>query len=365
MSEQEMQFADPDWKPGGQRNTRRDDANMHVPQPVNDTTFETSQYASSPSYEQGYQGPLRQEQPYYAPYASRQMPANPAASTRRRSRWWLWAIILIIVLSMIGGTSRSFHEQSSFPEPFRDQHYPAQQASTFDLTGVSQVQINDLSGSIQLQADTSNSNQLAVQSDSEKANSLQRVGSTLMITLNPSPDASASVVTLPPGMTVFLGTSAGTIEVDGYSGQVSAKTDSGSITLNGDTLTGSSVISSNSGDIDLAQGSASGKTSLSTTYGSIALGQEALSGQFAAVAGANGSISLNGMLDPKGTYQFTTSKGNIDLTLPADTSMQVQIPTGAGGSYHSDFPTSTGNAPRADVHLNTTAGQLNIHKQSS
>ena len=39
MSEQEMQFADPDWKPGGQRNTRRDDANMHVPQPVNDTTF--------------------------------------------------------------------------------------------------------------------------------------------------------------------------------------------------------------------------------------------------------------------------------------------------------------------------------------
>ncbi len=26
MSEQEMQFADPDWKPGGQRNMTRDDA---------------------------------------------------------------------------------------------------------------------------------------------------------------------------------------------------------------------------------------------------------------------------------------------------------------------------------------------------
>ena len=367
MSEQEMQFADPDWKPPAQRNTRQDGANTYAPRPVNDTGFETSQQPGNSSYWQGYQGPLRQEQPYYAPPASRQMPPSAAGSARRRSRWWIWVIVLIIVFSMIGGMSRSFHDESPYPQHFPggQYQYPQQQTSTYDLTNVSQVQINDPSGSVQLQADTTNSNEVQVQSDSPDAGSPQQVGNTLTITLNSSPDGSPSVVTLPAGMTISLETTVGTIEIDGYNGQVSAKTDSGSITLTGDTLTGSSVISSNSGDISLAQGSLSGTTSLSTTGGSITLDQEALSGQFAAVVAANGGISLNGTLDAKGTYQFTSDQGNIDLTFPADTSMQVHPSTGTGGSYHSDFPRSTGNAPRAALNLKTSSGQLNIHKLTS
>lgn len=365
MSEQEMQFADPDWKPRDQRDTRQDSANTYVPRPVNDNGFETSQQPASSSYWQGYQGSLRQGQPYYAPPASRQMPPSAAGPARRRSRWWILVIILIIVLSMIGGTSRSFRGEPPYQQHFPGGQYPAQQTSTFDLTNVSQVQINDVSGSIQLQADPTNTNEMQVQSDSPGANSPQQVGNTLTITLNPSPDGSPSVVTLPTGMTVSLETTAGTIEIDGYNGQVSAKTDSGSITLNGDTLAGSSVISSNSGDINLAQGSLSGKTSLSTTGGSITLVQEALSGQFTSVVGASGGISLNGTLDAKGTYQFTSDQGNIDLTLPADTSMQVHPSTGSSGSYHSDFPTSTGKAPRAALNLTTSSGQLNIHKLTS
>lgn len=268
---------------------------------------------------------------------------------------------------MLGGTSRSFHEQTSYPQQFPGGQYPAPQISTFDLTNVSLVQINDLSGSILLQEGDANSNQVEVQSDTGDPDSPQQEedGGTLTITLNSSQDSSASVVTLPPGMTVSLETTAGAIEVDSYSGQVSAKTDAGSITLNGDTLTGSSVINSNSGDINLAQGSLSGTTSLSTTDGSITLDQETLSGQFVAFTGANGDIRLNGTLDAKGTYQFTTYNGNIDLTLPADTSMQVQTTTGVGGSYHSDFPTSAGNTPRAALHLKTTAGELNIHNENS
>ncbi len=204
-----------------------------------------------------------------------------------------------------------------------------------------------------------------MQGDNADDNLPQLVGNTLTITLSSSLDGSPSVVTLPPGMTVSLETAAGNIEVDSYSGQVSAKTDSGSIALNGDILTGSSVISSNSGDINLAQGSLGGTTSLSTTDGSIALVQEALSGQIAALVGASGGISLNGTLDASGTYQFTTDNGNIDLTLPADTSMQAQTSTGANGSFHSDFPTSMGNAPRAILKLKTTAGEMNIHKENS
>jgi len=170
-------------------------------------------------------------------------------------------------------------------------------------------------------------------------------------------------VTLPSQIAVSLEATTGNIEVDGYSGQVSAKTDSGSITLNGDALSGSSVISSNSGDISLDHGSVSGTTDVSTINGSITLDHEDLSGQFSTSVGASGDIQFSGRLDPQGTYNFTSDQGSIDLTLPTDTSMHVQTSTGAGGSYSSDFPQSTGKTPQATVNLKTTSGQMQIHKQ--
>jgi DUF4097 and DUF4098 domain-containing protein YvlB len=133
--------------------------------------------------------------------------------------------------------------------------------------------------------------------------------------------------------------------------------------LKGDTLTGSSVISSDAGDIYLDQGSVSGTTSLSTIDGSVTFEQEALSGKLSTFVGANANISFSGTLDPEGTYQFTTYKGNIDLTLPADTSMQVQTSIGVGGSYYTDFPASTGQSPQALLDLKTTSGGVHIHEQ--
>jgi hypothetical protein len=301
------------------------------------------------------------------PAYSQQMPSRQAVRAAGRSRWWIWVIILIIVFSVIGSMTRPFGEPHRYyPDQFGGGPGPAQQTYSFDLGNASLVQISNFSGSIQVEGGNAKSNQIEVQTGAANANPPQEEvnGGTLTISLNPSQDNSDVVVVVPSGVAVFLAASYGNIEVDGYAGQVSAKTDSGSIILNGDELTGSSVVSSNSGDIILAKGLVSGTSYFSTNNGSITLNQEDLSGQFTTNVGGNGAIQFDGTLDPQGTYNFTSDNGNIDLTLQASSSLQTQTTLGTGASYSSDFPKITGNTPRAKLNLKTIGGELHIHKQS-
>ena len=366
MGEQEMQFADPDWKPRGARPAQQGAEPQYIPRPLYGSAFDTGENDDIPSYDQGYRGALRQEEMPYAPNYSQQMPPPQMARASGRSRWWIWVVIIIILFSLIGSMTRSFDGPHPFPGRFSDRQEQAQPASIFDLGNASLVQISNYSGSIQVEAGHVNSNQIEVQTDGANPNPPQEKvnGGTLTITFNPSQENSDIIVTVPSQVAVFLAAPSGNIEVDGYTGQVSAKTDSGSIFLNGDGLTGSSVVSSNSGNIILEKGSVSGTSSFSTASGSITLDQEALSGQFTTSAGGNGYIQFGGLLDPQGTYNFTSDMGNIDLTLPADASFKVQTSKGTGGSYSTDFPDTTGNAPWARLNLKTSSGGIDIHKQS-
>src|ERR1700736_4564017 len=100
MSNQEMQFADPDWEPAqsGQKPTGT--------QPVNDDRRERFQQPAieiPPAQEEvyagysGYAGAIP-EQPRQAPNQYQRMPPR---RRRRRHRAWFWIIIAILFFSLM------------------------------------------------------------------------------------------------------------------------------------------------------------------------------------------------------------------------------------------------------------------------
>src|SRR5712691_7850251 len=110
MSNQEMQFADPDWEPtqSGQKLAGSPQSPVYTPQPVNDGRRERLQQPTvetPPEQEEvsagygGYAGAIP-EQPRQAPNQYQRIP-----SRRRRRRAWLWIIIAILFFSLLSGGS--------------------------------------------------------------------------------------------------------------------------------------------------------------------------------------------------------------------------------------------------------------------
>jgi hypothetical protein len=346
MNEQEMQFADPDWQPtrpvpGSQENSA---TGTHS----TESAYGARQGVSASSYEQGYRS-SQWDLSSSIPPAIAQESGRAAGATHRRSSWWIWLIIIVLLLPLVGGISHSFNRGSGvrgdpgrFPQQAPAQQAPPQQVypNQYGLRGASQIAINDSSGDVIVQVANGNTDKVGVQTDdgSQPAIAYSSNAATMTISAN----NSNLIVLVPQNVSLHINSNSGRIEVDGYSGQLSAQSDSGTITLNGDAVNGQSTISSSSGDIRL--------------------NQDALRGQVTINTGGNGNIGFSGLLDSQGKYQFTTDSGNIDLYLPIGTPMQVQDSPGSG-SYQSDFPNLTGTAPQASVTVKTNSGTIGIHQR--
>lgn len=338
MNEQEMQFADPDWQPRGSLPVPQEDAIAGTPpvQPVNNTLpYDASQDAGMTPYDQGYRGSSQRQYSSYAGSTAQQMPVRQTGNARRRSGWWIWLIIAIVVISLISNMSHSFNRSMTFPGDGGPGFRPPQ-GYTYALKGASQLAIDDSSGSITVQVENGDRQDVTVQSDDNSSPQATYAGNRLTID---STDNGNVTVIVPQG--VALNINASSIEVDDFIGQLSAQTDSNTITLNNDTLNGQSSLTSQSGDIHL--------------------NQVALNGQVTAATGGDGSIEFSGTLDPGGTYQFTTDSGNISLNLPANTAMQVSSTPGTG-TYRNAFANPTGNGPRAAVTVKTNSGDIGINQ---
>ncbi len=348
MNEQEMQFADPDWKPTGPLSVESEDAAAGVPLagPVNGYARNVSQSASE-LYEQGYQGLWEEEPPSSTLLSAQQVGGGSLGAARRQSWWWLWLIVIVLLISLLGGMSRSLEQGPGFGRADRhggfgpgfQQQVPVQSSVFYDLKGASQLTINDQSGSIIVQATGSNTGGVNVQTDDGSQPTVVYSGNDIAITSNSGGDVA---VVVPQNVALHLvATGSGVIEVNNFAGQLSAQTDSGSITLNDDALSGQSTISSNSANINLNGVSLSGQVTISV--------------------GGDGGIGFAGTLGSQGKYQFTTDRGDIELLLPTNTSMQVQDLPGSG-SFHNDFSSNpTGSSPQAAVTVKTNSGDIAIH----
>ncbi len=313
MSNQEMQFADPDWKPSQQlgMKTSPQEQETYNPQPINADLREQSQekiasprqdvYAGLPPYAgtapQGMQGGYRQQQ------------------YRRRARSpWFWIILAFIIISLMGGGFGSAFNRGGFGPDFNrmsrfQSNAPiVDPAQIFTVAGSPTVVINGDGGSINVHT-SANGNSVSVQ-DTKSAgffggsgdpNDIQVTSSQNgnTITTNVQDNGQGSVnfdVTVPQGADLQLTT-----------------TGSGEISIDGVTLSGNSTISTGSGDINLTVPANSAfHLNASTVSGSIDAGD--FQGVSVNQAGTQATGNVGTVSQGQGaTVTLNTDSGNINL----------------------------------------------------
>jgi hypothetical protein len=339
MSNQEMQFADPDWKPSQKLDTKTgaQEQETYNPQPINADHREQSQEKIAPPQQDVYAG-----LPPYAGTAPQRMQGGGFRQQqyRRRARGPLfWIILAFIIISLMGGGFGSAFNRGFNPPDFgrMGQFHPndtiVEPAQNFTVSSISPptVVINGDGGIINVHTGT-DANSVVVQDTKNPGpfgdtNDIQVTSSQNgnSITTNVQDSGRGSVdfnVTVPQGADLQLTT-----------------TGSGSISIDSVTLSGTSTITTDSGN-----------------------------------------INFNGTIGTSGAAQFTTSNGTIDFTAPADSSFYLNASTNSG-SMTNDFPNvkqtnnqggtqaignvgTVSHGQGATVTLHTDNGDINLHQGS-
>ncbi len=301
MSNQEMQFADPDWKPSQQLNPKNDqqEQEVYTPQPINNEYREQNKWEPAPPpipQQEGYTG-LR---PYNAPIPGRmQSGMYRQSSYRRRGRGlWFWIILAFIIFSLISGGSHFSRGFDSSYSPGMNQGPVNQgpvmgQPLSYKVSGQANLVINDQNANITVTEGQSNVVTIqAVNGNSfpGNPNDIQQSISQDSNTINANiPDSQDLLVTVPTGANLSLNTGSGTINIKGVAAQMTLITNDGTINAFNDTLNGSSTLQTNSGD-----------------------------------------INFEGTLSAGGNYQFITTSGTVSATLPTSPAFHVDATTNSG-----------------------------------
>ena len=156
---------------------------------------------------------------------------------------------------------------------------------------------------------------------------------------------------------ISIDTGSGSLDVENVQGPVNIHTDSGDITAR--NLKGQMVMEAGSGSIRV--NGVDGQLKATTSSGDVTVRQATLSGQ-SALKTNSGSVSFEGALDPKGTYQMATNSGNINLTLPANAAFQLAATTSSGSVNNAFGTTIVGALPRAQITATIGSGSVVVNK---
>jgi Toastrack DUF4097 len=345
MSDQEMQFADPDWKPSQQLDTNNNQQEAYTPQPINSDYREQNKWGPAPStlsQQEGYTG-LR---PYAGPVQGqmqggsfRQRPYG-----RRGRGLWFWIILAVIVFSLISGGSRfsSGFGNGSGPDFGHNSVEPKQmmgQPIDYTVNGQATIEINDPNGNVTVTQGQSNTDVIIqpVNGNSFPGNpndiqqGISQDGNSITATI---PNSQDLLVTVPMGASLRLNTGSGTINVKGVDGQMSLTTSDGGINASNDVLSGTSTITTNSGD-----------------------------------------INFDGTITTGGNSQFITMSGTITVALPTSPAFHVVATTNSGsiaipGVQNNGAGTqATGDVgAHSTVHgtnvtMKSDSGDINLHQK--
>jgi hypothetical protein len=253
MSDQEMQFADPDWKPSQQLDTNKDqqEQEVYTPQPINSDYGEQNKWGQAPStlpQQEGYTG-LR---PYAGTIPGQMQGGSfrqrPSYSRRGRGLWF-WIVLAVIIFSLISGGSRfssgfgdgngpDYGHNPINPKPFAAQTY------NYTVNGQASIVINDPNGNVTVTESPSNTSSVSIQTVQDNgpfgnSNGIQpnisRQGNSITANVQDSQQGSIDLnVTVPENANLNLTTDSGNINFDGTfatSGLNHFQTTSGNITL--------------------------------------------------------------------------------------------------------------------------------------
>lgn len=140
---------------------------------------------------------------------------------------------------------------------------------------------------------------------------------------------------VPNNADLELTTGIGDIWVTGISGQLSLKSDTGTIYVRHGLLTGNSVLKS-----------------------------------------GIGSINFHEAIDPHGAYQFVTETGSVNVTLPDDTAFELDASTNLGSittvvpgmtmvyRTNNEVHGDVGSPPRASMRIRSSIGSVSVFEES-
>jgi hypothetical protein len=251
-----MQFADPDWKPSQQLDTKTNlqEREVYNPQPINTEYREQTRWRETPPappQQEGYTG-LR---PYAGPAPQQMQGGNfRQRQYRRRGRGpWFWIIIAIIIISLMSVKGFGPDHPPFGKSPIEEKHYI--------VKGPPTIVINDTNGSIQVNVGQSKID-VTIQAVGDgnfsgNPNDFQVNPTQDGNTINTSIPADQQItvdlqVTVPQDAILQLRTGSGDINVAGVDGPMTLTTNSGAVDL---TLPSNSPFhvdaSTNSGSIDI------------------------------------------------------------------------------------------------------------------
>src|SRR5712692_6872362 len=392
MSDQEMQFADPDWEPTrpSQIQAGAQQSPVYTPRPVNDDLRERSQrpiVETPPAQDEVYAGlppyagamPAR---PLQAPYRYQRMPGR-----RRRRGAWFWIIIAILFFSLLGGGSSTLGSiaQKSVTQENAFNNFPGGSAPT--------IIIHESAGNIHVhQGNGINIEDIKNSSFFDDPNNIKvkfdATGNTINVIVDTGTSlfSSRSVdfnITIPQNANLDLQTTSGDVSVNDTSGQMTLSTVSGNISTTNDTFADHSLLSATSGNIDSTGDTFSGQADITTVSGDVSMDHDTLNGP-AQVNTTSGNIHFNGTLASSpassATYQFNTVSGDISIGLPSSANFNVQALTTSGSIHSDDFPSinvqdtnqgsgsqasgNVGQSPFAFLNIGTTSGDITIQQNS-
>lgn len=356
MSDQEMQFADPEWQP---RQTRPFQDEPFQAQPINTPheEYQESFSEESSDYASGYRGNTAPRSEYAQPQGY-----TPRRKTQRSP--WFWIILILILMSVFGGGPFAFEDgffmlalllfivavvgfyflrkASSYAAP------GISETHTFEVGAQPRLVVKNEAGTIRVHPGTEES-QVEVRVTQQNwgwfgASAAPRVNYDQQAAKNrlnirakggwPFSGSGVSIdITAPPQSDLELKTNAGTIHINGIHGECNISTDAGTIDALNVALRGNSRLKTNAG-----------------------------------------TLTFSGSINPFGSYLFVTDAGTINLTLPEDASFQLDAKTDVG-SISTDFPVTiqrnfpgakaramVGTAPYPELKVKTDIGSISLHR---
>jgi len=348
MSEQEMQFANPDWQPS-QAGTPTVQA---LPRPINDpamgqrTPPALQARQSAVAGEQGYNGYAGVEYAEIDEQAPQQHGYLRPQPRRRRSPPWLGIGIVVLALIFVVGLAQGyqgFNANHGFDHfgfrPRQAFNMSASKGEEFNVGSNPTVNVVDPNGSINVTSGDS-AGIVVVQSAGNIpgqgepiVQTSQAIDGTLTVTvINPGafPASAANIqIIVPTNANLTLNTGSGDIAITDVSGQLTLNSGSGSIELDGVTLQQHSSIQTDSGN-----------------------------------------INFSGAIDAQGTYQLISNSGAITVGLDGAASYRLHVITRAGAFTSNGSATTSppainkqiivGNNPQASLTLQTKSGDITL-----
>jgi Putative adhesin len=138
---------------------------------------------------------------------------------------------------------------------------------------------------------------------------------------------------------------------------VHVRSDASSITVDG--INGQAIIRTNAGTIDIKNASLVNRTFVHTNAGTINVQNVNLDGGARMETNA-GTISFSGSINPGDHYSFETNAGTIDMALPANTAFILDAKTDLGTVSNQFGSYSVGAGPQATLHLHTHLGTISV-----